>query len=149
MQRPEYKLSPRFQSQLIGISRAAVDLPDSLDRDAIEARLLKNVAILFFQMQKFNRLVIRVIYFFFERLPFFFGCGPHRFSKLKIEKQKRYLDKWLNHRFVWFRDMGKAVRGVVMVIYFSDRDIWKYLDYDPLTHIRKRIQLREEILKRS
>lgn len=142
-----YQFSPKTRSRLLAVSRTIMDLPDSLDQDAIEGRFLVASSQIFADMQWIFRRLLLIGYWIFDVLPFLFGFGFSVFHSLPADKQKKYLEKWLNHRWTMFRDLAKGVRGVAAIIYFSDKDIWQYIDYDPHAHINERIAMRERIMQ--
>lgn len=85
----------------------------------------------------------------FEWLPFLFGFGSTRFSKLSIVAQNQYTASWAHSRWVPLREFFKAIKGLIFMIYFSDPRVWAYIGYDPKPHMAERIKMREGILYRT
>ena len=139
-------LSQKWQRILLALSHILVPLPVELDQKQIEKRFLQRTNDILKVTPPIQRWFLHFVSLVFDCLPFFFGFGPNVFTDLKPIQQQQYFDKWLFNRFVILRDSAKAIRGLVLVVYFSDQDIWKYIDFDPWTHVRERTELRNKIL---
>lgn len=139
-------ISPKWKSILLGLSHALVQLPKDLDQQQIEKRFLQRTNRLLIVMPVIQRCFLRMANLLFDLLPFFFGFGPTFFTELPLVKKQKYFDAWLYNRFLLFRDLAKAIRGLVLVVYFSDEEIWQHIDYHPKEHIRERIVLRQKLL---
>ncbi len=139
-------ISPKWKSILLCLSHVLVSLPPELDQQQIEKRFLQRTNTLLSVTPVIQRWFLRCVSLLFDLLPFFFGFGPTFFTELASEKKQKYFDKWLYNRFLIFRDCAKAIRGLVLVVYFSDEDIWQYIDYHPKEHIRERTELRQKLL---
>lgn len=123
-------------------------VPD-LDVSGIEEGIIRDLGRALFEFPKFFRWGFLLGVYLFECLPFLSGFGFVRFSSLSLENRARYMREWAESRLIPKREFFKGFKGIVMMIYFSDRRVWTYLEYDPVPHMEGRIRLREEILQRS
>ncbi len=139
---------PRWQSVLLALTQALSVLPASLDQSRIEAHFLQSLRGFAKTMPVFHFFFLRLACLAFEILPLFFGLGAAFYTQLPVAARKIYFERWLNARCVLFRDIAKMLRSLACVFYFSSPEIWRHMDYDPHTHIRERIQLRETLLKK-
>lgn len=132
---------------MLSLSHVLVQLPSELNQTQIEERFLQRTHTLLSVTPVIQRCFLRWVCLLFDLMPFFFGFGPNYFTDLSAHKKQLYFDKWLYSHFLIFRDLAKAIRGLVLVVYFSDQDIWRYIDYDPWTHVRERTELRQKLLR--
>ncbi|MBF0105512.1 MAG: hypothetical protein HQM16_09325 [Deltaproteobacteria bacterium] len=146
MRSQPYQLSKRSRGIILALSRALVDEPDHVtikDRDEV---LIQNCEKGLREFPPLFRIGFIMTFFFFDRLTWLFGVGIKRFVNLKPDRQKKYIARWMNHRSYVLRESIKSMRGFILLNYFSHRDVWRYLEYDPLSHARERILLREKLM---
>ena len=123
--------------------------PAEFNLEGIENDLVRNFRRMVKEFPKCFRWGFFLGIRLFEWLPFLFGFGFSRFSSLPPQRQMTYVDNWACCRFVPKREFFKTLRAFVMLVVFSDRRVWEYIGYNPEPHIRERIKMREEWLKRS
>lgn len=123
-------------------------VPELAD-EGIEETVVRDVGRILFEFQKFFRWGFILGLALFEWLPFLSGFGFVRFSSLSPENRARYVAEWAESRLLPKREFFKGVKGIVIMIYFSDRRVWSYINYDPVPHMEEKIQLRQDILART
>ena len=117
--------------------------------EGIEETVVRDMGRMVFEFQKFSRWGLLLGIALFEWFPFLSGFGFVRFSNLSLESRARYVREWAESRFLAKREFFKALKGMIIMIYFSDKRVWAYLDYNPVPHMEEKIKLREEIIARS
>ncbi|MBX7148710.1 hypothetical protein K1X76_06450 [bacterium] len=95
-----------------------------------------------------TRFFLKMGFVVFEYAVPFFGFGFQRFSSLSDAKKEKYTHKWAHNKIVAIREIFKALKGFLLVIYFAERRIWNYVGYFPEPYINERIALRQEILNK-
>lgn len=111
--------------------------------------VLQGISQLLFEYSPlFRRLFLLGIHAF-EWMPFFFGFGLTRFTRLSQTLAEAYIHRWESCRFFALREFFKGFKAVLTLVYFSDRTVWRYLGYDPDAHVARRLELRQEILSRK
>ncbi len=95
-----------------------------------------------------TRFFFKIGFVIFEYAPFICGFGFSKFSNLTASKKEKYTNKWAHSKIVAFREIFKAMKGFLLVIYFSEKRIWNYVGYLPEAYIDERIKLRAEILNK-
>lgn len=93
----------------------------------------------------FRRAFVFGIYLF-DRLPLFFGFGFVRFHNLTLIDKRSYLDKWMNSPSSMLRNIITGLRGYIMMSFFSHKDIWNYIGYDPVQHTHNKINQRRQLI---
>jgi len=149
MSKPIYQFSERAKKIFLALRQAFITEPEDFSIQNRDEELLERILILIREFPKTFRWGFMFGVYFFDRVTLFFGFGFRRFIHLKIGDQQRYVEKWLNSRFYFIRNLIAGLRGIVMITYFSHHDVWKYIGYDPVTHAQERIKLRQEILARD
>lgn len=142
-----FKLSARACRVILALKSALIQVPPELVVRDVDHLLLLRAELLIRQFPRTFRWGFLMGIYLFDRLTFFFGHGVLRFVQLKDDSRRQYCDRWLHSRFRFFRDVITGLRGLVMVTYFSNQDIWQYIGYDPHTHVKQRIAMREALLK--
>lgn len=126
--------------------RNLVPQPEDLHLNNIEESVVFNAGRMVFEFSPIFRRVFIWAIRFFEWTPLLFGFGFSRFSRLSEKKQLKYVDNWALSRVVVKREIFKTFKGLITLVYFSDKRIWSYIGYDPATHMAERIQMRENII---
>lgn len=142
-------LSSRAVRILQALIRNLVPPTEALDYTSLELEAVRAMARLVREFPKFFRWGFMATLVLFEYLPFVFGFGTSRFSHLPPERQFQYMDGWAKSRLSLRREIFVSLRGVVLLAYCSNKRVWEYIGYQPEGHMRERIQLREEILRRQ
>lgn len=83
----------------------------------------------------------------FNWLPFLFGYGFTQFTRLSPEMQTRYAESWALSRLSFKREFFQGLKGLVLVVCFSNQRLWKEIGYEPKTHLAGRIQMRQDLMK--
>jgi hypothetical protein len=143
-----YKISYRTRSILVALMRALIEEPEDLTIHNREEFLLEKAERLMQEFPLFTRFGFLCILYAFDRVTLFFGFGVLRFIHLKPASQKKYVAKWHESKLEFIRELFKPVRGLVMLIYFCHPDVWRYIGYDPESHVAERIKLRQDLLKK-
>lgn len=117
--------------------------------EGIEQNVIRDLGRILFEFPKIFRFLFLTGIRLFEWLPVLFGFGFTRFSRLSGHHQERYIENWANSQIIIKREFFKTIKGGIMLTYFADRRVWKYIGYDPDPHMAGRIQLRKEILERG
>lgn len=86
---------------------------------------------------------------FFEWSPLLFGYGFVRFSSLSLPKQEKYVESWANSRLIFKREFFKAASGLAKIVFFSMKEVWNYIGYNPEPHMRERIELRKKLMEQG
>lgn len=147
--RLSYQLPARAKDILVNLSYALITEPADLVLAARDGELIMRAEALIREMPKLLRLGLIFGIYFFDRLTFLFGFGLGRFVRLGREGQRLYALRWLNSRVSLFHDIMTGLRGLLMICYFSHHDVWRYIGYDPATHARERVALRQSLLTKQ
>lgn len=142
-----YKLSRRTKGILVALMRALIEEPEDLAIHHPEEFVLAKSERLLQEMPRFTRFGFLFMIHAFDRLTLFFGFGLFRFVHLKLESQRKYAAKWHSAKSEFFREVFKPIRGLVMLSYFCHPDVWRYIGYDPESHVKERIALRQKLHK--
>lgn len=149
METQAYQVSLHAQKILLALGRALITEPDDLVIRDKEAQMIERCRALLAEFPKLFRLGFLLGLFVFDRIPFLFGLGFHRFVNLEIAAQKRYAQRWQTTKNHYLLEFFKSLHGLVMMVYFSHPDVWNYIGYYPKKHVQERIALRQEILRRE
>lgn len=144
-----FRLPLRARTIILALAKALIVEPEDLVIHNKEEELLRRCQILYGEMPLINRWLILLLLYTFDRATFLLGFGMLRFCHLRPEAQRRYADVWLKSPRIVMVEMFKALRGLIMVCYFSNPEVWLYIGYDPRRHVDERIKLRREILARD
>jgi hypothetical protein len=144
-----YYIPHRARAILLSLSTALITEPQDLVIHNKENELINRCEMTLREFPPFIRFGFTMMIYLFDLMPLFFGFGPRRFVSLKLEKKKRYVERWLHTKYATLREAFKGMRGLVMVCYFSHHDIWNYIGYHPGAHVAERIQLRKEIMQKN
>lgn len=150
MNDPHFQTKPlneKHKAILLGVAQILIFLPKEWDQNSLDERFWNRTQSLIHVMPVLQRFFLKCALLFFDLLPFFWGYGPQFFCDLTFEKKKTYFERWISSSFLTFREIAKAIRGLVLVVYMSDEEIWRYMDFDPLTHIQERRQWREKLIR--
>ena len=131
---------------MIALSRILVPPNPDVDMAGFEEDLAYNCARMIWELPAVFRFGFCVVVRLFDWFPFLFGFGLKRFSSLAPEFQAKYVDTWAESTLVPCREFFKTLKAMVMLVYFSDQRIWKYINYNPKPHLEERIELRKRIL---
>ncbi len=82
----------------------------------------------------------------FDCMPLVFGFGPRRFINMPLEKQEHYVEQWATSSVPMLREFFKAMKGVIMLVCYSDPRLWEKIGYKPQKHLEDKIRLRQKIL---
>lgn len=134
---------------LIALSHVLTPQSEDLVLDGVEEVIIRNANKLIREFPTLFRLGFIFGIRLFEWLPFLFGFGLRRFSKLSSKHQRGYVDNWAESRFIPKREFFKTLRTVVMIGFFSDKRVWTYVGYDPEPHLAQRIQMRKDLLAKQ
>lgn len=126
--------------------RNLVPQPEDLHLNNIEESVIFNAGRMVFEFPPLFRRSFVWAVRFFEWTPLLFGFGLSRFSHLSEKKQLKYVDNWALSCSVVKREIFKVLKGLIMIVYFSDKRVWSYIGYDPAPHMAERIQMRENII---
>lgn len=85
----------------------------------------------------------------FNWLPLFFGYGASRFVYLSFQNQCRYLAQWAESSFHPFRFFFNMTKIFLMLISYSQPQLWRGLNYTPEQHMGERIALHQQVMMRS
>lgn len=144
-----FSLSKRAKRILLALRVALIEEVAACPIKDANGQLLKRCQILLNEFPKTFRWGFLWGMYFFDRLTFLFGFGFRRFVNLKPEQQQKYVQRWLGSRFYSFRSLATGLRGFLMITYFSHKDVWKYIGYDPVPHVQSKIALREKLLSEA
>lgn len=122
---------------------------DQLPLEGIEEKIVSDADRLLFEFPKLFQWGLIWGMRLFNGLPFIFGFGLMTFVSLSAISQKKYVDGWAQSKIIIKREFFKTLKAFVLLVYFSDKRVWEYIGYDPEPHMKERIKLREEILKRN
>jgi hypothetical protein len=75
--------------------------------------------------------------------------GASDFVNLEPAQARIYVNRWFDSRFKLMRDGMVSLRGIILFTYFSDKNYWNYLGYDPRKHAQERMQLRDKLIRRD
>lgn len=139
-------ISARSRAIFLALASALITVPSDLTIRNCDNELINRCEILLREFPKINRFFFLLSISIFDLLPLFFGLGPHRFIHLSAENKRAYVEKWLMVKSPLKREFFKGVRGIIMVSYFSHKDIWEYIGYRPTEHIKERIQMRQRLM---
>jgi hypothetical protein len=67
---------------------------------------------------------------------FFFGPSLLPFSLMSPRRRERYIDGWVHAGWRLRRDLIKAVKGFVLLAYYSDPEVAAFLGYAVEEHAR-------------
>lgn len=141
-----FKLSKRVRKILVSLAEALIVEPHDLEISQKEEEMLRRCELLMREMPGYFRFILNLAFFFFNNMTILFGFGIRDFTSLPLEAKQIYTDRWLKTKMTILREIFKALRGLVMMTYFSHPDVWRYIGYDPAGHVKERIALRETIL---
>lgn len=139
-------ISARSRTIFLALASALVTVPPDLTIRNCDNELINRCEMLLREFPKPNRFFFLLAISIFDLLPIFFGLGPHRFVHLSDEKKRIYVEKWLLVKSPLKREFFKGVRGIIMVSYFSHKDIWEYIGYRPTEHIKQRLEMRQQLM---
>jgi len=142
-----YQIPPRAKRILTALSYALVTEPPELIIKNRDEELIRRCESILKEFPFLLRIGFTLGVYVFDRVTFLFGFGFRRFVNLKANRQKEYAQKWLLSRVHLIRDIMAGLRGMLMICYFSHKDIWEYIEYDPVSHAKERIALREKLMK--
>jgi len=146
MSKPFKGMPEVCQKVMIALSKILVPRNDDLVLDGIDDYLLRYGNKMMNEMPKLLRFGLFMGMRVFEWLPFIFGFGLSRFSKLNSRHQAEYIKGWAESRLLPKREFFKTLRAFVMLIVYSNKQIWEYIGYDPEPHLKQRIQMRKDLL---
>lgn len=144
-----YQVPSRAQKIILALSQALITEPDDLVIQDKDNQMIERCRALLAEFPKLYRLGFIFGLYVFDRIPFFFGFGVRRFVNLGIDAQKRYANRWQTTKNHYLLEFFKSLNGMVMMVYFSHTDVWKYIGYHPKAHVEERIALRNEILRQE
>lgn len=142
-----FEFSERVRKIIISIADAFIDIPDDLTINNKNDELIDRCQKIIRQFPFVMRIGFILGILLFDRLTLFFGFGFRRFAQLNISEQREYVGKWMNSPSHSLRNLITGLRGFVMVTFFSHKDIWKYINYEPVGHSQAKIALREKLLR--
>lgn len=143
---PAYTLPAKLQKIFLALSYAMIEEPKDLEVKNRDKDYLDKISLLLLQFPKLNRFLFLRTVLLFNLLPLFFGFGFKTFLGLSDEFQKKYVNCWMQTKNHFLREAFKGMRGLVMITYFSNHDVWEYIGYDPVKHVNNKIELRTKIL---
>lgn len=141
------KLSKNVQKILVSLAEALIVEPDDLEIFQKEEEMLRRCELLMREMPGYFRFMLNLAFFFFNNMTVLFGFGIRDFTSLPLEAKRIYTDRWLKTKITVLREIFKALRGLVMMTYFSHPDVWRYIGYDPAGHVKERLALRAKLLQ--
>jgi hypothetical protein len=147
--RPSKSLPADIRRILHRLTLIVIPVPSDLKLDGIEEIVTTGVGRMFFEYPPLFRMLFKLGIRVFDWLPFFFGFGFSRFTRLSETHAEHYVDCWAKSRLYALREFFIGMKALLALVYFSDRRVWDYLGYDPDTHVAERMALREAILKRD
>ena len=142
MNNKPYQLSSRAQKIMLALREGFIAEPDDFNIAGRDEQLITRLQITLREFPIIYRIAFIFNLFLFDRITFLFGVGIRRFIHLKREKKVKYVQKWMCCRFFVLREMIKGFRGIIMMAYFSHKDVCRYIDYDPVQHVTERRELR-------
>lgn len=142
-----FHLPKRAQVILLALMRALIHEPEDLVVHDRDAEFLRRCEILLREFPWLTRRGFLVVLYLFDLLVPFFCFSFLRFIHLKLTTQKKYIQRWQHSQFHFIRETFKTLRGLVMMTYFSHKDVWAYVGYFPEEHVKERIKLRQRLLK--
>ena len=144
-----YFIPARYRAIFLALASALITVPEDLTIHNCDNELINRCEILLREFPKLNRFFFLIALSIFDLLPLFFCLGPHRFVHLNQEKKRLYVEKWLMVKSPLKREFFKGVRGMIMVSYFSHKDIWDYIGYHPTEHVKERLDVRSQLLNQN
>lgn len=141
-----YKLPHKARQTLIALKNAYIDRPADFVCENEDEEFLRRCTQVVSHFQKIMRIGFVIGLAFINRLPFWYGFGPLKFTNLKLSKKREFLEKCRNSRFLIVRDALTGFRGLVMMSYFSHPDVWKFINYHPEEHLKDRLEVRKQLL---
>ena len=142
-------LPKNVQKILIALADALILEPEDLKISERNEGMLHRCEILMQEMPRYFRFVLRIAFFFFNNMTILFGFGIKNFVSLSPDAKRAYTDRWLKTKITILREIFKALRGLVMMTYFSHPDVWRYIGYDPASHVKERLVLRKRLVERK
>lgn len=143
---PKKTLPKSVEHVLKILSRHLVPPTGALKVQDIEEEVVRDARRILFEFPLFYRWGFLLGILFLEYSPFLFGFGLSRFTRLKHDLQSKYVDDWAHSRIIAKREFFKGVKGLILIVYFSDRQVWEYIGYDPDPHLAERIALRDKLV---
>jgi hypothetical protein len=125
----------RWSRRALGALAEAV-LPDDPDAPRIDPRQV--VALIddwVRYMPRLFRLAFPVGLMLLELGAFVIGPSLVPFSFMSPARRKRYVGKWVHGAARIQRDLIKAVKGLVLLAYYSDARVMAYLGYTVEEHV--------------
>jgi hypothetical protein len=81
------------------------------------------------------RLLFPVGLMMLELGAFFLGPSLVPFSAMSLARRRRYVDGWVHARWRLRRDLIKAVKGLCLLVYYSDARVAARLGYAVEAHV--------------
>lgn len=144
-----YRFSKHIRKILVSISDALIEEPADVVIHDKHNRMIERCQILMFEMHPVLRFGFLLSLWFFDVLALFWQLGFRTFVRMNVEQRREFVAYWERTKNPLMREFFKAIRGFIMITYFSNRDIWTYIGYDPNRHVEDRIRLRKELLARG
>lgn len=141
---PEY-----VRAVLIALTDALVEEPADITIHNRNDGLIGRCEIVLFEMQPFLRWGFVVSLWFFNILAIFWHMQFRSFVNMEPEDRRQFVNFWLHTRNPLLREFFKSLRALIMMVYFSHHDVWRYIGYDPRAHVEDRLKLRESLVKRD
>lgn len=131
---------------LFALTNVLTPQTEDLVIDDLQEKIQRDANRMILEFPKLMRWGFIIGIRFFEWLPFIFGFGLSRFSKLSPKHQNKYVAGWAFSRIIAKREFFKTLRAFVMLVFFCDERAWEYVGYDPEPHLKQRIQMRKDML---
>lgn len=144
-----YKLPQYVREVLIALTDSLLEEPADLKIHNRNEEFIERCEIFLFEMQPFLRWGFVVSLWFFNVLAMLWRLEFCRFVNMELEERRHFVNFWLHTQNPLLREFFKALRTLIMIIYFSHHDVWRYIGYDPRAHVEDRLQLRASLLKRD
>lgn len=142
-----FHFSISVRNILLGLRDALITAPEELVIRDADDQLIERCETLVREFPWHIRFGFIFGIYLFDRLSWLFGFGFKRSVNMETEQRKRYAQKWLSSPKPLWRDIITGLRGIIMISYFSHKDVWKYIGYDPKSHVKERIEIRQSLLK--
>lgn len=143
-----YKLTKRAERAFRGLLRVFLPPPPAPAlTPELEEKVVSQSLRLLQYMHPMTRLGMRLALAVVDWAPRWRFFSFRRLHRLPRERAERLLDRMGHSRIPILRTLVFVVRGLILSMYFDQREVHEALDYDPESFINGRIALRRRLLQ--